>query len=128
MASSNPKDLVGRTKPPLHVIPGNVLVEVGIAMAEGAAKYGPHNWRKIPIGAAAYYDAALRHLIAWWEGEDLDPDSGISHVTKAIAGLVVLRDAQLAGTCQDDRPPKSPADWMAEMQAKVKVLRERAGK
>ena len=47
----------------------------------------------------------MRHLVGWWEGEDLDPDSGLSHVTKAIASLVVLRDAMLNGKCEDDRPP-----------------------
>jgi hypothetical protein len=46
-------------------------------------------------------------LMSWWEGENLDPDSGLSHVTKAIASLVVLRDAMLQGKMTDDRAPSS---------------------
>jgi hypothetical protein len=43
----------------------------------------------------------------YWEGEDIDDESGLSHITKAIASLTVLRDAQIQGKCLDDRPPKT---------------------
>lgn len=108
----NPKDRVGRTKPGLSCVPCPVLFEVGAAMAEGARKYGRHNWREQAISASVYYDAALRHLMAFYEGEDIDPDSGLSHVTKAIAGLCVLRDAMLRGKWKDDRPPASGGGWL----------------
>jgi hypothetical protein len=39
----------------------------------------------------------------WIAGEDVDPDSGVHHVSKAIAGLLVVRDAMLHGTSIDDR-------------------------
>ena len=48
--------------------------------------------------------------MSWWEGQDFDPDeksAGLSHVTKAIASLVVLRDAMMQDMMTDDRPPKS---------------------
>ena len=61
--------------------------------------------------------AAMRHLMSWWEGEDTDPDSGMSHVTKAITSLVVLRDAMIQGMCTDDRPPRS-----AEFYARLNTL------
>ena len=57
--------------------------------------------------------------MAWWEGEDIDPDSGLSHVTKAISSLVVLRDAMIQGKFKDDRPPKSPPNWLAEFNKKA---------
>jgi hypothetical protein len=84
-----------------------VLAEVGVAMLEGASKYGRHNYRAVGVSASVYYDATLRHLFGWWEGEDIDPDSGLSHVTKAIASLVVLRDAMIQSKFTDDRPPRS---------------------
>lgn len=102
---TNPKDTIGIRKAPMSTVSGAVMAEVGTAMLEGAAKYGRHNYRVVGVRASVYYDATMRHLIGWWEGEDLDPDSGLSHVTKAIASLVVLRDAMINGKCEDDRPP-----------------------
>ena len=102
---SNPKDAVGTKKAPMSTVSGPVMLEVGVAMLEGALKYGRHNYREIGVRASVYYDAVVaRHLNAWWEGEDDDPDSKISHVTKAIAGLMVLRDAMIRGKMVDDRP------------------------
>lgn len=105
---SNPKDIVGVRKAPMSTVSAPVLAEVGVAMLEGACKYGRHNYRAVGVRASVYYDATLRHLMAWWEGEDTDPDSGMSHVTKAITSLVVLRDAMIQGKVVDDRPPISP--------------------
>ena len=77
-------------------------------MLEGALKYGRHNYRGVGVRASVYYDATIRHLFSWWEGEDIDPDSQLSHVTKATCSLVVLRDAMIQDKCEDDRPPRSP--------------------
>jgi hypothetical protein len=104
---TNPKDVVGIRKAPMSAVPANVLAEVGVAMLEGASKYGRHNFRCAGVRASVYYDGVMRHLMSWWEGEDIDQDSGLSHVTKAITSLVVLRDAMMQGMCNDDRPPRS---------------------
>ena len=104
---TNPKDIVGTRKAPMSTIPGNVMAEIGVAMLEGACKYGRHNYRIAGVRASVYYDGVNRHLTAWWEGEDYDPDSGLSHITKAITSLVVLRDAMIQSMWTDDRPPRS---------------------
>lgn len=104
---TNPKDAVGIKKAPMSVVPAVVLAEIGVGMGEGALKYGPYNWRKAGVRASVYYDATMRHLMRWWEGEDVDPDSGLSHVTKAICSLVVLRDAMIQGMANDDRVQSS---------------------
>ena len=104
---TNPKDAIGISKAPLSTVSAAVLMEVGVAMLEGASKYGRHNYRAAGVRASVYYDALMRHAMAWWEGEDLDPDSGMSHITKAIATLVVLRDAMIQDKFTDDRPPRS---------------------
>jgi hypothetical protein len=119
---TNPKDAIGITKAPASVISRPVLAELGLAMMEGALKYGRHNYRAIGVRASVYYDAQNRHMDDWWEGMDIDPDSGLSHVTKAIATLVVLRDSMIQGNMTDDRPPPSPAGWQAEINTKVKEL------
>lgn len=125
MAERNPKEAFGNNKVAMSCVPAPVLMELGLAMMEGAIKYGAHNYRDTPILASTYYDAVDRHMKAWWEGENVDPGSGISHITKAIASLVVLRDAMLFGTFEDDRPKAYPAGWLDEFNKKVIELKEK---
>lgn len=122
---TNPKDAVGTSRVPmLSVLPLRVLSGVALALLEGARKYGRHNYRRVGVRASVYMDAAGRHLSAWWEGEDIDPDSGLSHIDKAIASLVVLRDCMHAGNWVDDRPPRA-VEWMAEANARAKAIVEK---
>ena len=108
---TNPKDRIGTKKPRFYSgLPANVTKEVSIAMMEGAMKYGRHNYRIAGIRASVYVDATIGHLLDYWEGQDIDPDSNLHHITKAIASLYVLRDAQMRNMCEDDRPPKSDVE------------------
>lgn len=102
---TNPKESFGVRKCSSSVVSQLVLMEINVAMAEGAGKYGRHNYRESGVRASVYYDALRRHADRWWEGQDTDPDSQLNHITKAITSLVVLRDAMLNGTFNDDRPP-----------------------
>ena len=104
---SNPKDIVGIKKAPMSCVPIPVVVEMGVGMLEGATKYGRFNYRAVGVRSSVYFDATLRHLFAWWEGEDIDPESGMHHIAKALTSLAVLRDAQIQGMATDDRPPSS---------------------
>ena len=122
---TNPKDAVGTKKVPVSVISMPVLGEVGLAMLEGARKYGRHNYRESGVRASVYYDATFRHLGGFWEGEDIDSDSGLSHVTKAIAGLMVLRDSMIRGNWIDDRPPKVKTGWVQDLNKKAGEIIER---
>lgn len=120
---TNPKDALGIKKVPMSTIPMPVIAELGVAMLEGAMKYGRHNYRVIGVRASVYYDAVMqRHMPLWWEGEDIDPDSGLNHIVKAIASLVVLRDAMIRGNWVDDRPPRTPDGWQKELNDKVEAL------
>lgn len=122
---TNPKDAVGIKKAPISTVSAPVIMEIGIAMLEGARKYGRHNYRKAGVRGSVYYDATLRHLMAWWEGEDIDPDSGLSHITKAMASLAVLRDSMIRENWVDDRPPTSPEDWMKKLNDKAAEIIEK---
>lgn len=106
--NTNPKDALGVKKAPLHCIPCGPLYELGLAMMEGGRKYGSHNYRAVGTRASIYYDAAMRHLTEWWEGEDIDSNSGVHHLIKATACLIVVRDSMLMGNFNDDRPLKYP--------------------
>ncbi len=119
---TNPKDAVGVRKVPMSTISGPVMMEVGLAMLEGARKYSRHNYRLAGARGSVYYDAAMRHLMDYWEGVDIDPDSGISHLSKAIATLVVMRDSEINNMLTDDRPPKSKQGWMEEMNKKASFI------
>lgn len=114
--AENPKDRVGRTKPGVSTFPLTALFEAARATKHGADKYGPFNWREIPITTTVYVDAAIGHIAAFFEGEDLDPDSGEHHLAHAIAGLAILRDAQMHGTAIDDRPPPTEPGWHGRRQ------------
>lgn len=119
---TNPKDAVGIRKAPMSTVSAPVIAEVGVAMLEGARKYGRHNYRVAGVRGSVYYDAAMRHLMQWWEGENLDPDSGMSHVTKAIASLVVLRDAMINDKLVDDRPPAVKVGFIRDLEEQVNDL------
>lgn len=105
---TNPKDALGIKKAPLSTLPTGPMYEVALAMLEGARKYGRHNYRVMGVKASVYYDATMGHLTAWWEGEDVDPASGLHHLAKAMACLAVVRDSEMMGNWVDDRPPRYP--------------------
>lgn len=110
---TNPKDAVGTKKAPISTVSHAVVAELGLAMLEGARKYGRHNYRIKGVRASVYRDALWRHIMAWYDfGQDIDPDSGLHHLSKAIACLMVLRDAQLADNWVDDRPPPLPIELL----------------
>ena len=122
---SNPKDSIGVKKVSMSYVPAPVLMELALAMMEGGFKYRRHNYRKIGVRASVYYDATIRHLMQYWEGEDDDPDSKLCHLTKAIASLVVWRDAMMQGKYVDDRPPKHHKQgWGGDMNKHVGKLME----
>jgi hypothetical protein len=119
---TNPKDAIGSSKVGISNVPARVMMEVGLGMLEGSCKYGRHNYRVAGVRASVYFDATMRHMFDWWEGTDIDPDSGLHHITKAIASLVVLRDSMFQGNMVDDRPPSVQGGWIQEMNEKAKQI------
>lgn len=101
---TNPKDLIGATKVSISKFPMVALLHGSHALMNGAVKYGPYNWRAKDVIASIYVDAAMRHLAAWFEGEELADDSGVHHLGHAIACLAIVLDAQEGKTLIDDRP------------------------
>lgn len=106
---SNPKTAFGAKKIPLEVVPPSAVHALAEAFADGAKKYGPYNWREKTISSSVYYGAALRHLHAWWDGEDVAEDSGIPHLHHALACIAMLVDGKSVGKLNDNRPPKGAA-------------------
>jgi len=89
-------------KPALHLLPFDALVEVSRVLAHGAGKYSAHNWR----GGMAWsrlLRAALGHLFAWAGGQDLDPESGLSHLAHAVCCVLFLISYAETSGGEDDR-------------------------
>jgi hypothetical protein len=105
----NPKDVVGKTKPQLALIPPSALIEVAKVAQVGDDKYGPFNWREIPIEVMQYLHAMHRHLAAFLDGENNDTESGASHLAHVIQTAAIVIDAQACGTLIDNRPKPGPA-------------------
>ncbi len=76
-------------KPDLSLVPGEFSAEVARGFMYGASKYGRYNylngmdWHRLVA-------AAKRHVDAFQEGEDSDPESGVSHLAHAACGLAML--------------------------------------
>lgn len=105
---TNPKDAIGSTKLPLHLVPDSLKVYAALAFCEGATKYGGFNWRIAGVRASIYKSALERHLAKWWNGEECDPATGVPHLASVIACAAIILDANLVGKLTDDRPPRAP--------------------
>ena len=116
----NPKTVLGLAKPSMSAIPPISLLHLGKAMTDGKNKYGLMNWREKKVTSSVYYDAAMRHLMAWWDGEENAPDSGVHHLGHAMACLAIVLDAQSLGKLNDDRP--TPGMFAEAVKANTKAL------
>lgn len=104
LPDGNPKSVYGMQKPGMEGLPTAPLFQIGEVMRLGVQKYGLTNWRHDPISASVYYSAALRHLMTWWDGQDIDPESGQPHLAHVAACMAILMDADGCNTLRDDRP------------------------
>jgi len=119
-AEANPKTLVGRLKVAmLSVIPPAALVYLGLAMQDGAKKYGPYNWRETKIETMVYIDAAMRHLMEWSDGQEVAEDSGVPHLAHAMATIAILVDAIENDSVIETRP-KVRKEAVSKLLAKWK--------
>jgi len=104
LPDGNPKTVYGMSKPGIEGVPVAPLFQVGEVMRQGIRKYGLTNWRHDPITASVYYNAAMRHLMSWWDGESTDRESGQPHLAHAAACIFILLDAKRLDVLTDDRP------------------------
>lgn len=112
--TTNPKDLLGVKKAALRFVPHALRLLAVPAMALGARKYGPMNWRTAPVRLTVYLEAIDRHLAAFADGQDNDPESGASHLSHAAACLGIIADADALGNLIDDRFEPGPAAVMLD--------------
>ncbi len=79
-------------KAPLALLPSEALIEIAEVLGFGAEKYGPNNWRDDADKTewSRSYSSLQRHLNAFWSGQDIDPESGLSHLAHAATQIVIL--------------------------------------
>jgi hypothetical protein len=139
MDQTNPKDLLGMKKPRLSLIPPAGLVYGALALANGAEKYGPYNWREKKVQAMIYLEACMRHVLEFQDGADIDKEptcigcqereagtadkcrfghSWLPHLGHAIACLLILVDAMETGNLVDNRPKAGPMSALIEKYTK----------
>lgn len=91
-------------KPKVDLVPPEVILSLAEVLTFGADKYDAHNWRS--GGGMAWsrvYAACQRHLLAFWQGEDHDPESGLQHLSHALCCIAFLITYQIEGSGIDDR-------------------------
>jgi hypothetical protein len=112
---TNPKAGVGRMKPPVGLVPPVAILNIAQAFRDGAAKYGPYNWRKDPVSITTYLDAMYRHIMAYQDGEERSQDADVHHLAHVAACACILMDAASLGVLVDDRPsPGKASETIAE--------------
>jgi hypothetical protein len=72
------------------LLPPLALKAIVDVLTFGAEKYEPDNWKHVPDSMNRYFDAAERHIWAWKEGEQIDPESGRNHLAHALCCLMFL--------------------------------------
>lgn len=95
-------------KAPLGLIPQEFLEQTALVLGYGAEKYRPHGWR-LGMEWQRLINAAMRHIQAFNNGEDLDPESGLSHLAHASCCMAFLITYQSQDLGTDDRY-KKPED------------------
>ena len=73
----------------LDLIPTEAVRGLGEVLTFGAGKYGDRNWEK-GLDSDRVYAALERHLLAWREGEIIDPESGLPHLAHVLTNAAML--------------------------------------
>jgi len=104
---SNYKTITGalkfdEDKPSMNLLSRIALEETAKVMDFGKEKYDAHNWRK-GFAWSRPLSAAMRHLMAFNDGEDKDPESGLSHLAHAACCIMFLLEFEKTHQELDDR-------------------------
>jgi Domain of unknown function (DUF5664) len=89
-------------KLPLNLLSTEAMNQTAAVLKFGAQKYAEHNWRK-GFAWSRPLAAAMRHITAFNDGEDTDPESGLSHLAHAACCIMFLLEFQKTHPELDDR-------------------------
>jgi hypothetical protein len=77
-------------KPRWSLLPAGTVQQIIAVLEFGAAKYTENNWQYVDRGPERYYDALMRHVHAWRDGEKNDQESGLHHLAHAGCCLLFM--------------------------------------
>jgi dATP/dGTP diphosphohydrolase, N-terminal len=105
-------DRYNKGKLPYDLVPPIVEEALAQILLFGANKYSARNWEKgMPYSVS--YSSLMRHLRAWWQGEELDPESRKPHTWHVLWNIMAIvemerrlkdGDLRLSVLDIDDRP------------------------
>jgi hypothetical protein len=101
---TNPKQLYGDKKPPVHLIHQIAELHESAALHSGKRKYGENNYIQTEVEAMTYVGAMLRHIKAWVSGERVDPKELVHHLGAVKACATILLTCEATGMLIDNRP------------------------
>lgn len=86
------------------LVPVKALEELARLYTFGANKYADHNWR-LGLKYQRCADALLRHFYAWLDGEDIDSESGLHHMSAVAFYAFAVMEYHFSGRAKelDDR-------------------------
>jgi hypothetical protein len=94
-------------KAPWHLLMWKAVAGVVEVLKYGSTKYAPRNWEQ-GIRFSRLFASALRHMLQWWDGEDIDSESGLHHLKHAATNLLMIVEfIERNKTEFDDRPKHS---------------------
>ena len=96
----------GQKQARFDLIPADALWAIAEHFGRGAEKYADRNWEK-GYDWSLSYSAMMRHAWAWWGGEDVDEETGSSHMVAVAWHALVLVANELRGNGTDNRPDES---------------------
>lgn len=86
-----------------ELLPPELLEETARVLTFGAAKYADRNW-ELGMAWSRPFGALMRHIWAWWGGEDKDPETGYSHLAHVCCCVAFLVAYERRDIGVDDRP------------------------
>jgi hypothetical protein len=89
-------------KPPLDLLDRYAIEQIAYALQYGAGKYSRHNWRN-GISQSRLIAAALRHILAHNDGEDIDEESQCLHLAHAACCIMFAINLLATRPDLDDR-------------------------
>lgn len=87
----------------LDLLPVAALCDVAAVMTYGATKYAERNWEQGAKPSGEYIACALRHILAYQGGEDIDPESRRPHLAHAATNLLFLLELTACQKVADNR-------------------------
>ena len=115
-------------KPKMNLLPPKAIVEISKVLTFGAAKYDAENWRKLDDLQNRYTAGALRHIFAHMDGEELDPETNLSHLAHAMCCLLFKLEIELEERTKETelREPNTTEHTACDQSFESDILTEKS--